>query len=210
MTIELGRVSARLYYFLDPMCSWCWAFRPALQKIEAHMPAGVELIRIMGGLAPDTDAPMPQAMRDKLQDIWRTIQVKVPGTEFNFHYWKVGTPRRSTYRACRAVIAASQQGDHGPAMIEAIQRAYYLEARNPSERSTLIALAKSIGLDLDRFARDLDGHDTQAELDRQLTFAKECGVKGFPTLLLESGDSRRFIDINLNDPLGILAQITPE
>jgi putative protein-disulfide isomerase len=115
------------------MCSWCWAFRPALQKIEAELPDGVELIRILGGLAADTDHPMPEAMREKLQEIWRTIQEKVPGTEFNFQYWEVCTPRRSTYRACRAVIAANLQGNWGAAMIEAIQRANYLEARNPSD-----------------------------------------------------------------------------
>ena len=35
-------------------------------------------------------------------------------------------------------------------MIEAIQRAYYLEARNPSDRSTLLDLADNLGLDPDR------------------------------------------------------------
>jgi putative protein-disulfide isomerase len=94
-----------------------------LELVKQNLPSGITLINVLSGLAPDTEEPMPEAMREKLKDIWRTIQVKVPGTEFNFDYWDVCTPRRSTYRACRAVIAA---GDHGPAMIEAIQRAYYL------------------------------------------------------------------------------------
>ena len=89
MTNEVVLVRARLYYFLDPMCSWCWAFRPALRKIEVGLPDGLELIRILGGLAPDTDEPMAEAMRIKLQAIWRTIQERVPGTEFNFQYWEV-------------------------------------------------------------------------------------------------------------------------
>jgi putative protein-disulfide isomerase len=198
---------SRLYYFLDPMCSWCWAFRPALRKIEAQLPENVELIRMLGGLAADTDEPMPEAMRKKLQEIWRAIQLKVPGTEFNFRYWDVCTPRRSTYRACRAVIAAAQQGDYGPAMIEAIQRAYYLKARNPSDRSTLIQLARDIHLDADRFARDLDHPNTQVELERQIAVTKAYGVKGFPTLMLETAQGRQFIDINPNDPEGILADI---
>ena len=198
---------SRLYYFLDPMCSWCWAFRPALQKVEAQLPENVELIRMLGGLAADTDDPMPEAMRKKLQEIWRAIQLKVPGTEFNFRYWEVSTPRRSTYRACRAVIAAAQQGNYGPAMIEAIQRAYYLEARNPSDRSTLIQLAQDMHLDADRFARDLDHPDTQAELERQIGLTKAFGVKGFPALMLETSQGRQFIDINPNNPEGILADI---
>ena len=207
MTNEAVPIMIRLYYFLDPMCSWCWAFRPALQKIEAELPNGVELVRILGGLAPDTDEPMPEPMREKLQTIWRTIQEKVPGTEFNFRYWEVRTPRRSTHRACRAVIAAAQQDDYGSAMIDAIQRAYYLEARNPSDRSTLIELAQAMRLNTEQFARNLDHPETQAELDRQIALTKAYEVRGFPTLVLETSEGRQFIDINPNDPEGILATI---
>jgi putative protein-disulfide isomerase len=105
------------------------------------------------------------------------------------------------------VIAAAQQGDYGPAMIEAIQRAYYLKARNPSDGSTLIQLARDLHLDADRFARDLDHPNTQAELERQITVTKAYGVKGFPTLMLETAQGRQFIDINPNNPEGILADI---
>lgn len=93
---------SRLYYFLDPMCSWCWAFRPALQKVEAQLPENVELIRMLGGLAADTDDPMPEAMCKKLQEIWRTIQLKVPGTEFNFRYWK------SLHRDARPIVLVAR------------------------------------------------------------------------------------------------------
>ena len=32
MSIETNPPT-RLLYFLDPMCSWCWAFRPALKVV---------------------------------------------------------------------------------------------------------------------------------------------------------------------------------
>jgi putative protein-disulfide isomerase len=175
-----------------------------MEVVKKNLPSGMTLVHVLGGLAPDTEEPMPEAMREKLKDIWRTIQVKVPGTEFNFRYWEVCTPRRSTYRACRAVIAA---GGQGPAMIEAIQRAYYLEARNPSDQSTLIDLARELGIDAETFAHDLDHPDTQAELERQIALTQAYGVKGFPTLLLETSDNRTFIDINPNDPQYILNQM---
>jgi putative protein-disulfide isomerase len=197
----------RLYYFHDPMCSWCWAFRPALRQIENRLPEGITLIRVLGGLAPDTDEPMPMAMRARLQEIWQSIKKKVPGTEFNFTYWDVCTPRRSTYRACRAVIAAARQGDHEGAMIEAIQRAYYLEARNPSDRSTLIALAGEIGLDITKFASNLDDPGTQADLDKHLELCRKLGVKGFPTLLLVAGGRWRYLAIDYVDPGIIVKQL---
>jgi putative protein-disulfide isomerase len=55
-------------------------------------------------------------------------------------------PRRSTYAACRAVIAARRQNPgYEEKMILAIQQAYYLEARNPADSHTLIELASEIG-----------------------------------------------------------------
>jgi putative protein-disulfide isomerase len=199
--------TSHLYYFHDPMCSWCWAFAPTMRAVAARLPDDVQLVRVLGGLAPDTEEPMPESMRERLQEIWRTIQVRVPGTAFNFRYWEVCTPRRSTYRACRAVIAASRQGNHEQAMIDAIQHAYYLRALNPSDRSTLMALASELGLDVDGFAQALDHPETQAELDRQIAFTKQRVVKGFPSLQLETGGQWQSIEIDPNRPDLILSQL---
>jgi putative protein-disulfide isomerase len=45
-----------------------------------------------------------------------------------------------------------------------IQRAYYLEARNPSDNETLVELAADIGLDVERFSADLVAEATQRSL----------------------------------------------
>ena len=67
-------MTTELLYFHDPMCSWCWAFRPAFTALRALLPAGLPLRRVVGGLAPDNDQPMAQEMRAKLKGTWQTIQ----------------------------------------------------------------------------------------------------------------------------------------
>jgi len=186
-----------LLYFHDPMCSWCWAFRPVWQSVRAGLPTAVPIKQVLGGLAPDSAVPMPADMRLKIQAIWRTIERSVPGTRFNFEFWKQCVPRRSTYPACRAVIAARRQAAHSEdAMIFAIQQAYYLQARNPSDDSTLIALAGEIGLNTERFEADLRHPETQTELLEEIHWARELGVRSFPTLLLyhEKGYSEMPVD----------------
>jgi hypothetical protein len=117
------------------MCSWCWAFRPVRTAIRARLPSAIPPQRVLGGLATDTREPMPEALRTYIQDTWRRIECSVPGTKFNFEFWSRCRPRRSTYPPCRAVIAATAQGPHfEEPMIEAIQRAYYLEAQKPLGR----------------------------------------------------------------------------
>jgi putative protein-disulfide isomerase len=168
------------------MCSWCWAFRPLWNEIVAGLPDTVQCQRILGGLAPDTDQVMPIDMQAKLQGVWQKIQQTVPGTPFNFDFWEKCTPRRSTYAACRAVIAARQQNPrYEETMILAIQQAYYLEARNPADKGTLIELANEIGLDRATFLADIESPAVEQALLSEIEFTCRLEVKGFPTLILE-------------------------
>lgn len=172
---------ATLYYVHDPMCSWCWGFRPTWQAIRDALPADIQVLPLLGGLAADTDQPMPEAMRTYLQQTWRTIHARL-GTPFNFDFWSQCQPRRATYPACRAVIAAAQQ-DAGEAMVESIQRAYYLHAMNPSEPAVLRELAAELGLDAGRFATDISAPATAAELQRQIALARRLGIDSYPSLV---------------------------
>lgn len=190
-----------LYYVHDPMCSWCYAFAPAMQRIEAALPASLRVDYLLGGLAPDTDQSMPPRVREYIQQTWRRIQTVVPGTEFNFEFWTRCTPRRSTYPACRAVLAAKHFDPvlERP-MIGAIQRAYYREARNPSELGTLCALASEIGLDREAFGEWLTGEECETLLTREIATARRLGVAGFPTLVLSTDDGDRIVPHSLTDP----------
>ncbi|MEJ2575124.1 MAG: DsbA family protein [Gammaproteobacteria bacterium] len=200
--------TARLIYVHDPMCSWCWAFRPACEQLQAGLPAAVAFERLLGGLAADDDAPMAEAMREHLRRTWRRIQERVPGTHFNFDFWERCRPRRSTWPACRAVIAARAQA---PAreddMILAIQRAYYLDARNPSEASTLVELAGALGLDAARFSSDLGAPATARVLQEEIATARGLGVDSFPSLVLEYGASRWPIPVDYRDARPMLGLI---
>jgi len=198
-----------LLYFHDPMCSWCWAFRPVWQAIREGLPSDVRVRQLLGGLAPDTEIPMPLELRYKIREIWMTIQRAVPGTEFNFDFWKRCTPRRSTYPACRAVIAARRQGrEFEDPMMVAIQRAYYLEARNPSDDATLVALAGEIGLDVGWFSADLSDSGIQEELQAEIGFGRGLGVCGFPTLMMQDGEGYRSIELDYRNPSTVLTEVS--
>ncbi len=197
-----------LYYVHDPMCSWCWAFRPAWSVVQAGLPIDLPVIRMLGGLASDTEEPMPMHMRVHLQNTWRQIQRRVPGTQFNFAFWERCQPRRSTYPACRAVIAAREQGaGTDDAMTLAIQQAYYLRARNPSEKPILVDLAGQIGLDKDRFSHCLDTPEIAVQLAKEIEFTRQIGARAFPSLILADGDSYWPIVIDYNQPQAILTII---
>jgi len=197
---------ATLYYFHDPMCSWCWGYRPTARKLFSRLPAGVKHMNVVGGLAPDSDEPMPVEQQKAVAGYWRRIESML-GTRFNHDFWTHCEPRRSTYPACRAVIAASRQGCEEE-MTYAIQKAYYLQARNPSDISTLEELASELGLDEDNFASDIRSADVETEFQRQIAFTRRAQVSGFPSLALDVGGAMNALTLDYKNFETTLSEIT--
>jgi len=196
----------RLYYIHDPMCSWCWAFRPTLEVLSAALPADIELHKLLGGLAPDSDQAMPEAMRQQIRATWRHIQTSVPGTEFNFAFWDQCQPRRSTWAACRAVLLAADAG-LADRMTHAIQQAYYLHARNPSDDAVLIDLADQIGLPSQPFADALNSPATRTRLEADMQHCRALGVTAYPSLVLDSGGKHWPVAVDYQDAGAMLEAI---
>ena len=201
-------MSVELLYIHDPMCSWCWGFRPCYQHLKQLLPADISIKRLVGGLAPDSAEPMPQATRQMVMDNWKRIQQKIPGTRFNYDFWTRCEPRRSTYPACRAVIAARGQGaEYDEAMTLAIQQAYYLHAQNPSDDAVLMACADSIGLDTVAFEQEYFSASCAQRLREEIAWCRSIGADSFPSLALQAGSSRWWIDLNYTDARAMHAQI---
>ena len=171
------------------MCSWCWGFRSAWQAFVRELPSSVTVKDLMGGLAPDSDEPMDTKTQAYVQSAWRSVADRT-GVKFNHQFWVVCQPRRSTYPACRAVITAGLQlNGSRERYYEALQRAYFLDARNPSDYDTLIDLAGEIGLDRVQFQEDLDSSTVQQAFREELDQVRSFGVSGFPTVIWHQKDA---------------------
>jgi putative protein-disulfide isomerase len=175
-----------LYHVHDPMCSWCWGYRRVWDQLRVALPSSVTVVNVVGGLAPDTDEPMPLEQQHTIAGYWHKIAEQT-GAEFNFDFWEKCQPRRSTYPACRAVLAAREQQTE-QAMIDAIQRAYYLRAMNPSNNSTLVTLAVELGLNVERFSQELAGQKIRAALQQDFALRRKIGAYSFPSLVLARVD----------------------
>ncbi len=206
-----------LYYIHDPMCSWCWGFRPTWDELTRHLtlnkPSDINIQNVVGGLAPDTNLPMPLELQQTIQHHWRRIQ-NLLGTEFNFDFWTNNQPRRSTYLACRAVISASklqylisiENISLENEMINAIQQGYYLRAMNPSDAACLTMLFAEIcekfeinSESINEFNALLSSEDVEHELQRQITLARILTESGFPSLVMKIEDNFYPVSVNYKD-----------
>ena len=179
-----------------------------LNQVKQALTAKVDIQYILGGLAPDTDQPMPEQMQSNIIETWKRIQLEIPGTEFNYDFWSSCSPRRSTYPACRAIIASRmQRPDLEEEMLKAIQHAYYLQAKNPSDLEVLINLAGQLGLDSQQFSDDIQSKACQNILSKEIEFSRYIDIESFPSLVLKQEKSYTSLDIDYIDSKKILAQI---
>ena len=110
-----------------------------------------------------------------VQNNWIKIQKSIPDTEFNYDFCTLNDLRRSTYLSCRAVISAKKQHPNFEAlMIEGIQKAYYLNAQNPSNEDILRKIAQDIGLNEKLFKTDLKSTEVNELLLNQIQIKKLC------------------------------------
>ncbi len=197
-----------LYLAHDPMCSFCWAFRPIWEAVKPRLAENITVVSVVGGLAPDSDEPMPMEMQQKLAGTWKYIEQSIPATTFNHAFWTDCQPRRSTYPSCRAALIARNNAEELEDKITLeIQKAYYLNAQNPSDADTLINAAVNIGLDKEEFTKALTSEDIDTQLRQELMKARRLGLNSFPGILVTNGDTGSHVAIEYNDADLMLNQI---
>jgi len=181
------------------MCSWCYGFKPVLERLKNQLKDNIQIKYCLGGLAEDTEITMPESMQASIQSNWKRIEETIPGITFNYKFWEVCTPKRSTYSSCRAVIAAKKQHqDYEHKMIDAIQQAYYVEARNPSEYNVLYQLANETGLNQHLFISDIHSNEVNNTLMNQILFSREMGAESLPSLFVFSNNKIYPIVVDYN------------
>ncbi len=175
-------MKAKLYYVYDPMCSWCWGYAPTWDKLQSELAEFVDIHHCLGGLAKDSEQPMAAEMQTFLQQTWHKISQQL-GTEFNFDFWQKCQPKRSTYPACRAILIARVENKEHQ-MLAAIQQAYYLQARNPSEQEVLRQLAEEVGVNTCDFFEQMNSELLQEQLTTEICKTRTMPIGGFPSLIL--------------------------
>ena len=83
--------------------------------------------------------------------------------------------------AARAALASPAQG-----LSEPIHWAL-LGADGPFDLDHILAAARSVGLDAERLARDMEDPSLDAAIERNAIFAKALGVRGTPAFVIGDG-----------------------
>lgn len=181
-----------LWYFADPMCSWCWGFSPVIEAVRKAYRTRLKITLVLGGLRSDGAAQTP-AQREEILHHWREVHAR-SGQPFRF---EGAMPQGFVYDTeppSRAVLAAgSLDPEQTFPMYKAIQSAFYAEGRDVTRSDILADLAAGLGLDRSAFLQAFDSAAMHGKTQAHFKHARQAGVRGFPTLILQRGEELRLV-----------------
>jgi len=176
-----------LWYFADPMCSWCWGFAPVVSEIMETYGDRLQLALMMGGLRPGTTQPMSAAMRAEILHHWEEVHRR-SGQPFKFDGMQEGFVY-DTEPACRAVVAMLDlDGTAAFPYFKSIQSAFYADGQDVTKADVLARLAAVQGVDADRFTERFESAEIKQRTREHFRRTAEVGIRGFPTVILQDGE----------------------
>ena len=183
------QLPATLFYFADPMCSWCWGFSPVIEALVRTFPA-LPVSLIMGGLRAGNSTPTAPTFRDEILQHWREVQRRT-GQEFSFDQALPDGFIYDTEPACRAVVTLIELNRPAAlAYFRSVQKAFYVEHMDVTEIDALSRLAADFAIAGDDFRQQFESEAVRAKTRRHFAFTQQVGVRGFPTVVL--GDARGY------------------
>lgn len=174
-------------YVGDPMCSWCWGFSPALERLATRY--SIPLRVVMGGLRTGPQADLMDAeARGQLATYWQGVAERT-GQPFSSASLERGGWRYDTEPSCRAVVAMRELAPHDTLRwVARLHRAFYVEGVDVTDVSVFPGLLDGFDVDPDRFAQVLADDATVERTRQDVVEAHRYGATGFPTVLFRDGD----------------------
>jgi len=195
-----------LWYFADPMCSWCWGFAPVISAIKETYAEQMKIALMLGGLRPGTIEPMTPQSRAEILHHWQDVH-RMTGQPFTFEGALPEGFVYDTEPVCYAVIAvAAIDAETTFDYFKRVQAAFYAHGRDVTRPETLAALAWEQDIDGDLFLERFDSEDVRQLTRKHFEVTRQAGVRGFPTVLLQNdGDGTL-----LTNGYRPLAELQPE
>ena len=171
-----------LVHVADPMCSWCYAFGPQLDRILDDSQLPVRLV--MGGLYVGRRVlPLDADLRRYLGETWTRVS-DMSGRPVARDLLEWDSWAYDTELACRAVVAVREaHPDRALEFFDRVQRAFYAENLDTTDPEVLADLGADLGVDATTLLSDELASATLADFAE----AGQMDAKGFPTLLLHTG-----------------------
>jgi putative protein-disulfide isomerase len=178
-------LSRTLWYFADPMCSWCWGFAPVISAIKETYSEQFRVALLLGGLRPGTTEPMTAALREERLHHWHEVQRRT-GQPFTFEDALPVGFVYDTEPPSRAVVAVAEiKPEETFPYFKSVQAAFYAHRQDVTRTQVLAALAEMHHIAVPQFLEQFHSDAVKAKTRMHFQQTHQAGVRGFPTVVLQ-------------------------
>lgn len=193
-----------LIQYTDPYCTWCWGAEPMIRKIEEAYKDKVSITYKMGGLVADIKTFFDPGNRiggskwyEQVAAHWLDASRRhgMPVDEKIF--FDLGDGEFSTHPANIAYKAAQFQDEVlANKFLRRMREAAAAERRAIQHMVVQLELVEEVGLDVERFASDIESGRAAEAFAEDLRECRARGVHGFPTFLVRNTQTGKEILLN--------------
>jgi putative protein-disulfide isomerase len=182
-----------LWYFADPMCSWCWGFAPVISAIHDAYSERIKIALMLGGLRPGTTESVTASFRAEILHHWQDVH-RLTGQPFRFDGAMPDGFVYDTEPPSRAVIVVSELNPREifPYFIS-LQEAFYVQQKDITQAKTLAALAAEHHIETDQFLGRFFSEEAKKKTQSNFQITQQAGVRGFPTAVLQNEKSGKLL-----------------
>jgi len=176
-------------YIGDAMCSWCWGFSSTIAKLEERFTIPIRFIN--GGLRPGPNGqPLDDGLRSYLRRAWEHVG-QASGQPFDLEALETRNADwvYDTELPAIAIVAMRELDEHQVLTFYfRLQRAFYAEGIDITDRAVYADLVKEFDVNLDSFEKLMGAANTRLAAYEDFEEARAMGITGFPALLLRTGE----------------------
>lgn len=183
MNIPEVRKAVKIIYFTDPICSSCWGIEPQLRRLKLEYGQDVEVEYRMGGLLPDWSynsggISKPSDVAHHWDEVSVYYDMPIDGD-----VW-LNDPLESSYPPSIAFKAAQlQDKEKAVIFMRTLREMVFLKKKNIAKWDNIADAASQSDLNVSQLKSDYSTK-AQSMFEEDLKFAKELGVRGFPTMFI--------------------------
>lgn len=171
------------FYFVDPMCSWCWGFSPTFERVRGEFAADFEFSVIMGGLYPSASTPLDERSKAMIREHWDHVY-EASAQPFDYRFLERDGFVYNTEPPCRAVVTARELTPGSEfSMLERVHSAFYADNLDVTKTATLADVAVAVGFERSEFLDHFDEEKTRLATGNDFAITQSASIQGFPALI---------------------------
>lgn len=178
----------KIYYVMDVMCGWCYAFSDVITKINEEFKDQVDFSIVPAGMWLNENI---KKITPNFSDFIRENNIRITeisGKEFGEDFYLMLKDRDTVLDSLPGSKAINiiNKIDNKASFkyLKALQKEFFVNGKNMNDLNVYSKIAEEFGIDGENFKKQFSSKKLIDETFKQFNFAKELGVRSYPSLVL--------------------------